>query len=140
MARHSSVRRGRIRRLAALGTLVFVGVGMLALEHTATGASTGRPSHVTTTTARHNDPHHDKHDDGRGDDKHGNHDPSTTRHETTTTQHVTTTTQHVTTTTMRHCERDHGRHHDHDHCRPPSGGHDDHHDPHKNDHQQNNHH
>ena len=82
---------------------------MLALEHTATGASTGQPSHVTTTTARHNEPHGDG-ENGQGG-KHG-----------------TTTTQRVTTTTMRHCDDGHGRDQEKNkHCRPPSGGHDDNH-------------
>ena len=131
MALRSSLHRGRIRRFVTLGTLVFVAVGMMLLEHTATGASTGRPSHVTTTTAGRNYRHDDKHGDDKHKDDHG-HDPghheTTTTHVTTTTAATTTTTRPVTTTTMRHCDRDHGRHHKHDpHCRPPSGGRDDDH-------------
>lgn len=100
MASHHSVRRGRVRRLAALSTLVFVSVGMLALEHTATGATTGQPSHYTTTT------------------KH-----------TTTTKYVTTTTSKHggDSGDPRHCEDGHGRDNEKNkHCRPPSGGPNDH--------------
>ena len=52
--------RSFVRRAAVFGTLVLACVGLLALEHTATGATTGTPSHaydisfhhVTTTTAK----------------------------------------------------------------------------------------
>ena len=114
MARNPRFRRARLRRLVTLGTLVFVAVGLIALEHTATGASTGKPSQVYLSG----------HYGG---------------HETTTTKPVTTTTKRVTTTTAkhgsggdgqqgqgdpgnRHCGDQHGRDRRHeDHCRDPSG-------------------
>jgi hypothetical protein len=49
MARETRPSRNVFRRSLLLGTLVVVGVGGLALEHTATGATTGTPSHPKTS-------------------------------------------------------------------------------------------
>ena len=120
MARISLPHRLRFRRLVVLAAVVLMGVGGLALEHTAGGATTGTPSgaygHGVTTTTHHVT-------------------TTTTRRTTTTTAHVTTTTSHVTTTTAkhgdpgdpgehdRHCDDDHGRDNEQNkHCRAPSGG------------------
>jgi len=71
--------RSFVRRAVVFGTLVMACVGLLALEHTATGATTGTPSHayntnthhVTTTTAKHHNG--DPGDHRRCDDEHGQH-------------------------------------------------------------------
>ena len=126
-------RRSFVRRMSVLLTLIVAGGGLVALEHTATGASTGTPSSYgkqVQTESKNS----------------GNHDGDPGRHHhgsTTTTASTTTSTSTTTTTTMpsRHCHDDHDRHHHKRFkCRVPSGGtgpmhpHDSHHDKKKNGH------
>ena len=83
MARNALPHRLRLRRFIVLVTVVLAGVGGLALEHTATGATTGKPSsfdreatttvHRTDGTAEHSDANdsddNDRHcTDGNGED------------------------------------------------------------------------
>ena len=128
-------RRSFVRRMSVLLTLIVAGGGLVALEHTATGASTGTPSSYgkQVHTESKNSGNHDG-DPGR------HHHGSTTTTASTTTSSSTSTT---TTTTMppRHCHDDHDRHHHKRFkCRVPSGGtgpmhpHDPHHDKKKNGH------
>src|ERR1700690_3430228 len=92
-------RRAVVRRVSVLLTLILAGGGLVALEHTATGASTGTPSsygdhHATTPTRQ-----------GRN----GPHDCDPGRHHGSTTTMSSTTTTSTTTTTMPndHCHLDH---------------------------------
>jgi hypothetical protein len=111
MAKYPRPHRLLFRRTAVLIALIMAGGGLVALEHTATGASTGTPSssYGHTSSGNHG---------GRSDPRDHHHHGSTT---------TSTSTSTTTSTTMppKHCrDKDHDRkHHDHKHhCRPPSGG------------------
>jgi hypothetical protein len=110
MANFPGNRRAFVRRMSVLLTLMVAGGGLVALEHTATGATTGTPSssglHVTT----------------EHEGEHGKHHGSTTSTSSTTTASTTTTTS-MPKDPGKHCHVEHGRHHDKKfRCRPPSGG------------------
>ena len=102
MARYPRPHRSLIRRAAVLLTLVMAGGGLVALEHTATGASTGTPS------CSYN------HDSTSNSCQQGNNDGDHHDHGSTTT----------TMPGNRHdCDDEHGRNHkDRFKCRQPSGG------------------
>jgi len=95
MARTARLRHGWLRPIVTLSALVFAAGGLVALEHTATGATTAKPSQHLVVS-KHDDGKHDdgKHDDGKQND--GEH--------------------------HRHCNDGHGQDNvKNKHCRPPSG-------------------
>ena len=104
MARTTRLRHGMVRRVLALSTLVLAAGGLLALEHTPTGATTVTPSHAhavgpssykVTTKPDGDNPKSD----------HNNDKPDPQHHKRDCT-----------------CADPHGRHHKKlHHCRPPSG-------------------
>ena len=127
MAKYPRPHRLLFRRTAVLIALIMAGGGLVALEHTATGASTGTPSHSYGQSSG---------------DHGGNGDPGDGHHHGSTTSSSSTSSTSTTSTTMppKHCrdqDNNDRNHHDHKHhCRPPSGGqkpkppHDHHDDPH----------
>ncbi len=97
MARTARLRHGWLRPIVTLSALVFAAGGLVALEHTATGATTASPSHHYA--ASHYDSRHDSKCDSKCDD--GKH-PDGKHH--------------------RHCNDGHGQDNvKNKHCRPPSG-------------------
>ena len=116
MADYPRPHRLLFRRTAVLITLIMAGGGLVALEHTATGASTGTPSssygqHVVTSN------HGDKGHDNNGDNHHG----STTTSSTSSTSSTTMPPKHCRDKDNDGKHHD-SKHHDKHHCRPPSGG------------------
>jgi hypothetical protein len=124
MARYPRPHRLLFRRTAVLIALIMAGGGLVALEHTATGASTGTPSssYGHTSSNQHGD--NGKNDDGKNGkngDKH--------HHPTTSTSSTTMPPKHCRD--MSNDGKDNSgkdnkgkdKHHDDKHhCRPPSGG------------------
>jgi hypothetical protein len=139
MARNDPPRRRVFRRTVVFAVVIAASVGGLALERTATGATTGNPSHAKLTTRYHYNPPNHNYEPP----KHGYYPPPYPKppHDgttTTSTSTTTTTTVPVTTTTMKypkppmHCDKIlvwcFDKHHHKVlivkfHCRPPSGGH-----------------
>jgi hypothetical protein len=110
MARDTRARHGLARRILALSTLVLAAGGLLALEHTATGATTVKPSQAHEAGWQSHTEPTSKHDGDKGehDGDKGEHDGDKGKHDEG---------EHD-----RHCNDGHGRDKvKNKHCRPASG-------------------
>ncbi len=110
MAKYPRPHRLLFRRTAVLIALIMAGGGLVALEHNATGASTGTPSSSY----------------GQSSGDHGQGDPGDHHHHGSTTSSSSTSSTSSTTMPPKHCraqDNNDRNHHDHKHhCCPPSGG------------------
>jgi len=114
MATYRNARRMMMRRIAVLITLVAATGGLLALEHTSTGAATGNPTATHLTS-------HDKRGPATNDEHHHNRHHPTSSSTTTSTTTTSIPTSHGPGK-PRPCHVGHGRgHKKFFRCRPPSG-------------------